>query len=168
VAHGNPYQEVKVHLITWEKAPLVMDVAPPGHSCGTPHTVSTMAPVKLAPLDNMDRLLMMTLPVATIAAPVATVPTRPRSRVRRAPTKLRPVATPVTGWSKVRVLRVILPIAGLDRRIQLLCRLLLLGLVHSVGTMLKSVLVDVYVKHRMAPAQFLPLRTLLLLEIRTV
>ena len=38
--------------------------------------------------------------------PVAMVPTRPRSRARRAPTKSRPLATPVTGWLKVRVLRV--------------------------------------------------------------
>ena len=108
VAHGNPYQEVKVHLIIWDIAPLVLDVAPPGHSCGTPHTVSTMAPVKLAPLDNMDRLLMMTLPVATIAAPVATVPTRPQSRVRRVSIKLRPPVTPVTGWSRMRVVRALL------------------------------------------------------------
>ena len=45
---------------------------------------------------------MMTLLVAiTIAAPVATVPTRPRSRVRRALIKLQPLVTPVTGWSWV-------------------------------------------------------------------
>jgi hypothetical protein len=39
---------------------------------------------------------------------VATVPTQPRSRVLRAPTKSQPPVTPVTGWSKVRVLRVLL------------------------------------------------------------
>ena len=48
----------------------------------------------------------MTLPVATIAVPVATVPTRLRSRVRRASIRLQPPVTPVTGWSEVRVVRV--------------------------------------------------------------
>ena len=39
---------------------------------------------------------------------LATVPTRPRSHVPMAPIKSRPLVTPVTGWSEVRVLRVML------------------------------------------------------------
>ena len=39
---------------------------------------------------------------------MVTVPTRPQLRVRRAPTKSQPLVTPVTGWSGVRVLRVML------------------------------------------------------------
>jgi hypothetical protein len=37
---------------------------------------------------------------------VATAPTRPRSCVQRTPTKSQPPATPVTGWSRMRVVRV--------------------------------------------------------------
>ena len=39
---------------------------------------------------------------------LVTVPTRPRSHVPMAPIKSRPLVTPVTGWSEVRVLRVML------------------------------------------------------------
>ena len=39
---------------------------------------------------------------------VTTAPTRPRSRVQRAPIKSQPPVTPVTGWSEVRVVRVML------------------------------------------------------------
>ena len=39
---------------------------------------------------------------------VTKVPTRPRSRVLRAPIKSQPPVTPVTGWSEVRVVRVLL------------------------------------------------------------
>ena len=57
------------------------------------------------------RLLLAIIWTVTKSLPVlrlATVPTRPRSRVLRAPIKSRPPVTPVTGWSEVRVVHVLL------------------------------------------------------------
>ena len=52
---------------------------------------------------------------------LATAPTRPRSPAPMAPIKSRPLVTPVTGWSEVRVVRVLLihmPFKATMRRVK--------------------------------------------------
>ena len=55
----------------------------------------TPTPVLAPPAPRVRRVLRL-----------ATVPTRPRSRVLRAPIKSQPPVTPVTGWSEMRVVHV--------------------------------------------------------------
>ena len=52
---------------------------------------------------------------------LATVPTRPRSHVPMAPIKSRPLVTPVTGWSEMRVVHVLplrMPFKATMRRVK--------------------------------------------------